>query len=56
MFLVHVCLGLWYYFWVMVPSLVEVEKEEKLISEAGKLMRGREGSRGGKKGGTGAQI
>lgn len=56
MFLLHVCLGLWYYFWVIVPSLVEVEKEEKLISEAGKLMRGREGSRGGKKGGTGAQI
>lgn len=38
------------------PSLVEVEEEQELISEAGKLMRGREGSRRGEKGGTGAQV
>lgn len=40
----------------VLPSLVEVEEEEQLISEAGKLMRGGEGPRGGEKGGTGAQI
>lgn len=41
---------------VFLPSLVEVEEEEKFISEAGELMRGGEGSRRGEKGGTGAQI
>lgn len=40
----------------VLPSLVEVEDEEELISEAGKLMRGGEVSRRGEKGGTGAQI
>lgn len=38
------------------PSLVEVEEEEELISEAGELVRGAEGSRGGEEGGTGAQV
>lgn len=42
--------------WDVLPSLVEVEEEEELVSEAGELMRWREGSRGGEKGGTGAQI
>ncbi len=40
----------------VLPSLVEVEEEEELISEAGKLMRGGEGPRKGEKGGTGTQI
>lgn len=40
----------------VTPSLVEVEEEKELISEAGELMRGGEGSSGGEKGGTGAQI
>lgn len=40
----------------ILPSLVEVEEEEQLVSEAGKLMRGGEGSGGGEKGGTGADI
>lgn len=39
-----------------VPSLVEVEEEKELIPEAGELMRGGEGSSGGEKGGTRAQI
>lgn len=41
---------------VAVPSLVEVEEEEELVPEAGKLMRRGEGSRGGEEGGAGAQI
>lgn len=40
----------------VLPSLVEVEEEEELVSEAGKLMRGGEGCRKGEKGGTGAQV
>lgn len=40
----------------VLPSLVEVEEEEELISEAGKLMRGGEGPRRVEKGGAGAQI
>ena len=40
----------------VLPSLVEVEEEQQLISEAGELMGGGEGSGGGEKGGAGAQI
>lgn len=37
-------------------SLVEVEEEEDFIPEAGELMRGGEGCRGGKKGSAAAQV
>lgn len=42
--------------WRFLLSLVQVEEEEELISEAGQLMRGGIRSRRGEKGGTGAQI
>lgn len=38
------------------PPLVEVEEEEDFIPEAGELMRGGEGCRGGEKGGAGAKV
>lgn len=38
------------------PSLVEVEEEEDFIPEAGELMGGGEGCRGGEKGCAGAKV